>query len=87
MRIGWQWVARIFCASLALAAVSCSGMRTTYLESGQKGYSISCKGFFNSFETCLVKAGRICGSRGYETIRSDEYDRQILIACKRPPTT
>ncbi len=84
MRIGWLWLARISCASVALAVISCSVMRTTYTEDGRRGYALSCKGFFNSWDTCLVKAGRICGPLGYDTLRSDEYDRQLLITCKSP---
>ena len=39
-----------------------------------------------SRDSCLVKAGRICGARGYDIIESDKYDRTLLIGCKAPAT-
>ena len=70
------------CVLAALTLVSCGGLRTTYLADGSQGYLVSCKGFLNSWESCLVKAGKICGSRGYNAIRSEQYDRTILFSCK-----
>jgi hypothetical protein len=67
--------------SIALAMTSCAGQRTTYLPDGRMAYAISCRGFLNSWQSCLIKAGRICGMRGYQPIRSEEYDRELLIAC------
>lgn len=67
-----------------LSAASCGSTRTTFLDDGARGYSISCRGFFNSWDACLIKAGKICETRGYRTIRSEEYDRKLLIACKDP---
>jgi hypothetical protein len=34
----------------------------------------------------IVKAGRICGARGYDTINGDQYSRTLLIGCKSPAT-
>jgi hypothetical protein len=61
---------------------SCASERPTYLASGERGYSVSCRGFLNSWNTCLVKAGQVCGTRGYETINEDQYDRTLLFGCK-----
>jgi hypothetical protein len=83
MRIGslsYLWL--LFGMSLAISA--CSGQRTTYLPNGHKAYAISCRGFLNSWQSCLVEAGRICGARGYDTIRSEESDRELIFACKTP---
>jgi hypothetical protein len=82
MEISRRW--RILALGLAagLAATACVGPRATYLENGNKGYLITCRGYFNTFDSCLVKAGQICKSQGYDTIRSDEYDRTLLVACK-----
>jgi hypothetical protein len=82
MRIGRLWVARILCALSSVAFVACSSQRATYLADGAKGYVITCKGYLNNWESCLIKAGKICRTRGYDTIRSEEYDRYLLIACK-----
>lgn len=69
--------------SAALAASSCVTSRhTTFLPDGRMAYALSCKGFLDSWQSCLIKAGRICGTRGYQEIRSEEYDRELLIACK-----
>ena len=82
MRITWQWLPRIFCVLACLGAASCGSTRSMYLDDGARGYAISCKGYLNSWDSCLIKAGKLCEARGYRTIRSEIYDRQLLIACK-----
>jgi hypothetical protein len=84
MRTAGIWVARAIGVLASLALVSCSGLRTTYLADGSKGYAISCRGFLTTWDACLVKAGRICGARGYDTIEEDKYDRTLLIGCHSP---
>ena len=74
---------QILCLSMAVLAAGCAtGLRTTYLPNGQKGYSISCKGWLNSWDSCMVRAGQICGAHGYDPLNSDEFDRTLLIGCK-----
>jgi hypothetical protein len=77
-----QLWARLVCVLTSVALVSCAGLRTTYLADGSRGYAISCRGFLNSWDACLVKAGRICGAHGYDVIEGDKYDRTMLIGCK-----
>lgn len=72
------------CLLAALALTACATKRSTYLDTGARGYLITCGGYFNHWESCLVKAGKICRGRGYDTIRSDEFDRTLVIACKIP---
>jgi hypothetical protein len=86
MRTLWTRAARLICVLASVALASCGSLRTTYLADGTRGYAISCRGFLNSWDSCLVKAGRICGSRGYDTIEGDKYDRSLLIGCKAPAT-
>lgn len=77
------WAAAVICALSAVGLVSCaSSSRTTYLADGSRGYAVACKGFLNTWDSCLVKAGRICGARGYNTINEDQYDRTLLFGCK-----
>jgi len=76
----WHWRILLIAVALALIA-SCVGQRRTYLPDGRVAYAVSCRGFLNSWQSCLIKAGRICGVRGYQAIRSEEYDREMLIAC------
>ena len=85
MRFRRDWAACVVGALAVAAVCGCAGERPTYLENGARGYLVTCGGVLNSWETCLVKAGRICKARGYETIRAVEYDRTLLIACKTPP--
>jgi hypothetical protein len=59
-------------------------MRATYVPDGRRGFAITCGGFLDSWSSCLVKAGRACGHAGYETIKGNEEDRAMLIACKVP---
>ena len=72
------------CVIAGLMLDACAGQRTIYLDNGAKGYLVTCKGYLNSWETCLLRAGKICRTRGYDTIRSEEYDRTLLIACNTP---
>jgi hypothetical protein len=70
-------------ALLCLTA-ACSTQHTTYAPDGRQAYAIDCDGYLNSFASCLVKAGRACASRGYDTISGGEDERRLLIACKAP---
>jgi hypothetical protein len=70
------------CALGCLGAAACSSTPTTYLEDGTRGYAVTCKGYLNSWQNCLIEAGRICQSRGYRAIAGEEYDRSMIIACR-----
>jgi hypothetical protein len=68
----------------ALVFAGCSTQHATYVPDGRRGFVITCGGVLSSWSSCLVKAGRACGNHGYETVRGDEEDRTILIACLAP---
>ena len=68
--------------ALVMASASCASEHATYAPDGRRGFAITCSGFLNSWSSCLVKAGRACGSRGYEQVQGSEDDRSMLIACK-----
>lgn len=70
----------IFCAGILLLA-GCTHMTPTHVADGRQSYLIKCKGWANSWTSCLVKAGNVCGSRGYSVNQSDEYDRVLMVAC------
>ena len=78
--------ARLVSVLACVALASCASLKTTYLADGNRGYAISCRGFLNSWESCLVKAGRICGARGYEMIEGSRFDRTMIIGCHGPAT-
>jgi hypothetical protein len=80
MRISWHW--RVLLLGVCSVASACSTQKTTYLPDGRMAYAIACKGLLNSWQSCLVHAGRVCGMRGYDEIRSEEYDRELLFVCK-----
>jgi hypothetical protein len=82
MNIHRYWLSLAVCGLVCLGTSACSSTPTTYLEDGTRGYAVTCKGYLNSWEACLVKAGRICQSRGYRTVSGEEYDRSMIIACK-----
>jgi hypothetical protein len=69
---------------IALALAACGSVHSTYVADGRRGFVITCGGFLNSWSSCLVKAGRACGNRGYETIKGNEEDRSMMIACRVP---
>jgi hypothetical protein len=70
----------------AAAIVGCASTHATYAPDGRRGFAVDCGGFLSSWSTCLVKAGRACGNRGYDTIKGSEEDRNLLVACKVPST-
>ena len=73
---------RLYVASLVLAITACSTQHPTFTSDGRSGYVVTCHGYLNSFSSCLVEAGKLCGGRGYDVIRGGEDDRSMLIACK-----
>jgi hypothetical protein len=75
---------RLLIALITLASAACSSQHATYAPDGRRGYVITCGGYLNDFSNCLVKAGRACGKNGYETLKGNEDDRSLLIACKVP---
>ncbi len=77
-------LARLLLSCLVLMGSACSTQHATYVPDGRRGYLIDCEGFLSSYATCLVKAGRACGSQGYDTIHGGADDRSLLIACKVP---
>ena len=82
-----SWTAAVICALTSVTLVSCANSsRTTYLADGSRGYAVACRGILNTWDSCLVKAGRICGARGYNTINEDQYDRTLLFGCKSGAT-
>ena len=77
-----SWLCCLLLLSASLVASGCRSQRPTYLPDGRKAYAIACRGFLNSWQSCLVRAGRVCGTRGYDTIRAEEGDRELLFTCK-----
>ncbi len=71
--------------ALGLTVAACSTQRQTYVPDGRRGYVITCGGLLAKESSCLVKAGRACGNRGYDVIKGNEEDGSLLIACKVPP--
>ena len=72
-------------ASLILvtsAIGGCVHSKHAYLADGHPGYWVSCKGLTHSWANCLVKAGRVCGAKGFAVGYSDEIERQLLIECR-----
>ena len=77
-------IIRLLLVSAVLASAACSSRHATYAPDGRRGYVITCDGVLNSYASCLVKAGRACGSRGYDTLKGSPDDRELFIACKLP---
>jgi hypothetical protein len=80
----WRLTGRLSPLWLTLALAACSTQHATYVPDGRRGFVVTCGGFLSGWSSCLVKAGRACGNHGYETIKGDEEDRTILIACQTP---
>lgn len=82
-----RWPARLSALFLLSGVVlsGCGSTHATYAPDGRRGFAVSCGGLLSSWSSCLVKAGRACGNRGYDTIKGNEEDRILLVACKVPP--
>lgn len=87
-RLALASIARLALASITVVSISFAlaacAVHPTYAPDGRRGFVISCGGFLNSWSSCLVKAGRACGNRGYDTIKGSEEDRSMMVACKLP---
>ncbi len=64
--------------------LGCTGVRRTYNRTGQPAYVVSCSSVFSDWRGCLVKAGRLCGSKGYAVNSSDEINRFLVVSCTSP---
>jgi len=60
-------------AILALAAAAilcaCSSTREVYTSEGAVVYAVSCQ--LQSYESCVEKAGEMCGTLGYRFVQAD----------------
>jgi hypothetical protein len=59
---------KIMAVTLAILLGGCATAKTTYLPSGEQGYSIDCSGTALTWGKCYEKAGELCEARGYEII-------------------
>ena len=84
MQMSRQSQLRLSSVLIALSLAACGSVHSTYVADGRRGFVITCGGFLSSWSSCLVKAGRACGNRGYETMKGSEEDRSMMIACKVP---
>jgi hypothetical protein len=87
MHISHRARVRLSVVSIVLTIAACSSVQPTYVPDGRRGFVVACGGFLNTWSSCLVKAGRACGNEGYETVKGNEEDRAMMIACKAPHTT
>ena len=71
-------------AIVAVGAVlaGCTYRRVTYMPEGRVVYGVTCNRLYEDWSSCMVKAGRLCGSRGYTVYYSDEVNRELIVGCK-----
>lgn len=60
----------------------CAYRRVTYMPDGRVGYGVTCNRIYEDWSSCMVKAGRLCGTRGYTVYYSDEVNRELIVGCK-----
>lgn len=60
----------------------CTHTRSVYLGNGHQGYNVSCRGLTRTWASCLARAGRLCGSRGYRVAYGDEIEGELQIECR-----
>ena len=46
----------------------CATAKKTYTSDGEEGYVITCSGTALNWGMCYEKAGKLCGTKGYEVL-------------------
>jgi hypothetical protein len=75
-------VVYILVLGLSVTLTGCTHSRMTYLPDGRAGYAISCSHFYQSWSSCVTKAGRLCRTKGYTVGYSDEVNGELIVGCK-----
>jgi len=63
----------------AVLLCGCATAKKIYTPEGKEGYSINCSGSALNWGMCYEKAGKICGSKGYEVLEKSG-DRGALLS-------
>jgi hypothetical protein len=63
-----------------LLIIACATSKSTYLPSGEQGHSINCSGTALTWGACYEKAGKLCGSRGYEVVAGGSEHGAVVSA-------
>lgn len=58
----------IILLSLCFFLGGCATAKKTYTSDGKEGYVITCSGSALNWGMCYEKAGKICGTKGYEVL-------------------
>ena len=73
---------KITVAIMFFAAITgCSSVKPLYLADGRPGYLIGCGGPLKTWTSCMVTAGKLCGSSGYVNRFGNEFERRLIISC------
>lgn len=72
---------------IAVLAGGCATASRTYGPDGSQAFAIDCSGVSVNWGMCNDKAGKLCGTRGYEVINQSGdqgpvINRSLLIKCK-----
>ena len=66
---------------LVVACVSsCATANKTFTSDGEEGYAITCSGSALNWGMCYEKAGKLCGSKGYEVLEKSGDKGAIVSA-------
>lgn len=71
--------------AIGASLAGCANRRVTYMPDGRVGYGVVCNRFYEQWSSCMVKAGRLCGRRGYNVYYSDEVNGELIVGCKAAP--
>jgi len=75
-------------ALCVMSLAGCTNYKQTHLENGEVGYSIQCYSYRSKlWNACYIKAGDICGVRGYEVLSKSGDNiyrdkKNLWIKCK-----
>jgi hypothetical protein len=68
----------LLAAIVALSA--CASAKKTYTPDGRIGYTIDCSGAALNWGKCFEKAGKICGSKGYDILERSGEQGDVVSA-------
>lgn len=58
----------------------CASVKESYSADGRKAYALNCSGSARGWDKCLVAAGEICGTRGYDILDRSSEDSAVVTA-------
>jgi len=70
----------VLCLFIAALVSGCATASKSYTSDGKEGYIVTCSGTLLNWGMCYKKAGKLCGTQGYEVLEKNEDKGAMLSA-------